>query len=62
MLLRMQNQSQNQNQEITTRTCNKCKGEITTKRLKKVCRRCLDDRKEQKQEREDAIICAACKL
>ena len=58
----MQSQSQNQNQEIVTKTCNKCKGAIQDKRLKQICRQCLDTRKEQKQEREDAIICAACKL
>ena len=41
--------------------CNKCKGEITEKRLKKVCRNCLDERKELKKEKEGSILCKGCK-
>ena len=41
--------------------CERCNEVVTTKRLKKLCRACLEDKKQLEIPRDNAIICKSCK-
>ena len=41
--------------------CERCQEIITTKRLKKFCRTCLEEKKQLKIPRDNTIICKSCK-